>query len=107
LKLAMLLVAAAIYAPFGELPAPDCWAQNPAGDRLEFTDNPYVWVFNPAGVEPDDFEYEGCAYGLDPDVGTHTLTCETAGIDAPVLGTAESGLEINGVIWKIACPIQT
>lgn len=97
----------AVMAPFGDLPPPGCWAESPSGDRLVFTDSLFVWIYDPAGIEPDNYEYEGCAYGLDPDVGTHTLTCEEAGIDAPVRGTTADGLEIAGIVWNVGCPTQT
>ena len=102
---ALVFVAASgIYAPFGELPAAGCWIENSAGDRFEFTDTLWVWVYDPAGPEPPDFEYEGCAYGADPDSSFHTLTCESIGLDSPVTGTIDAALIIDGEAWVVGCP---
>lgn len=101
---ALVFVVTTIFAPFGALPDPGCWVQNPTGDRLEFTDSLWLWVYDPAGDEPAGYEYEGCSYGLDTESGDHTLTCEDAGINAPVTGTIETGLLIDGQRWIARCP---
>jgi hypothetical protein len=68
------------------------------GDAFVFTDNSFVWLYKPVASKE-----EACAYGIDMDVGAHTITCDEHHIDAVVFND-DTGAKILDRHWDLICP---